>query len=81
MGMPWLARQKQKLGTQVASASLKADATESALLWLLVTDRFGRAVGKPDLSRAVGRPDRGLGLRAAHHEGRMGSHPRFATLL
>jgi divalent metal cation (Fe/Co/Zn/Cd) transporter len=31
IGMPWLARQKQKLATQVASASLKADATESAL--------------------------------------------------
>jgi len=50
-------------------------------LWLLVTDRFGRTVGKPDLSRAVGRPDRGLGPCAAHHQGRMGSHPRFATLL
>jgi divalent metal cation (Fe/Co/Zn/Cd) transporter len=31
IGMPWLARQKQKLATQVASVSLKADATESAL--------------------------------------------------
>jgi hypothetical protein len=50
-------------------------------LWLPVTDRFGRTVGKPDLSRAVGRPDRGLGPRAAHRERRVGSHPRFATLL
>ena len=31
IGMPWLASQKRKLATQVASASLKADATESAL--------------------------------------------------
>jgi divalent metal cation (Fe/Co/Zn/Cd) transporter len=31
IGMPWLARQKRKLATQVASAALKADATESAL--------------------------------------------------
>jgi divalent metal cation (Fe/Co/Zn/Cd) transporter len=31
IGMPWLARQKRKLATQVASASLRADATESAL--------------------------------------------------
>jgi divalent metal cation (Fe/Co/Zn/Cd) transporter len=31
MGMPWLASQKRKLATQVASASLRADATESAL--------------------------------------------------
>jgi divalent metal cation (Fe/Co/Zn/Cd) transporter len=30
-GMPWLASQKRKLATQVASASLRADATESAL--------------------------------------------------
>src|ERR1700676_476069 len=29
--MPWLARQKRKLATQVASASLSADATESAI--------------------------------------------------
>ena len=50
-------------------------------LWLLVADHFSRTVGKPDLSRAVGRPDRGLGPRAAHREGRMGSHPHFPTLL
>lgn len=31
IGMPWLAGQKRKLATQVASAALKADATESAL--------------------------------------------------
>jgi divalent metal cation (Fe/Co/Zn/Cd) transporter len=31
IGMPWLAREKRKLATQVASASLRADATESAL--------------------------------------------------
>jgi divalent metal cation (Fe/Co/Zn/Cd) transporter len=31
IGMPWLASQKRKLATQVASAALKADATESAL--------------------------------------------------
>jgi divalent metal cation (Fe/Co/Zn/Cd) transporter len=31
IGMPWLASEKRKLATQVASASLKADATESAL--------------------------------------------------
>jgi divalent metal cation (Fe/Co/Zn/Cd) transporter len=31
IGMPWLASQKRKLATQVASASLTADATESAL--------------------------------------------------
>jgi divalent metal cation (Fe/Co/Zn/Cd) transporter len=31
IGMPWLASQKRKLATQVVSASLKADATESAL--------------------------------------------------
>jgi divalent metal cation (Fe/Co/Zn/Cd) transporter len=31
IGMPWLASQKWKLATQVASAALKADATESAL--------------------------------------------------
>jgi divalent metal cation (Fe/Co/Zn/Cd) transporter len=31
IGMPWLASQKRKLATQVASASLKADSTESAL--------------------------------------------------
>jgi len=31
VGMPWLASQKRKLATQVASASLRADATESAL--------------------------------------------------
>jgi divalent metal cation (Fe/Co/Zn/Cd) transporter len=31
LGMPWLASQKRKLATQVASASLRADATESAL--------------------------------------------------
>jgi divalent metal cation (Fe/Co/Zn/Cd) transporter len=31
IGMPWLASQKRKLATQVASASLRADATESAL--------------------------------------------------
>jgi divalent metal cation (Fe/Co/Zn/Cd) transporter len=31
IGMPLLARQKRKLATQVASASLRADATESAL--------------------------------------------------
>src|SRR6202049_1631430 len=31
IGMRWLASQKRKLATQVASASLRADATESAL--------------------------------------------------
>jgi divalent metal cation (Fe/Co/Zn/Cd) transporter len=31
IGMPWLASQKRKLATQVASASWRADATESAL--------------------------------------------------
>lgn len=31
VGMPWLASQKRKLATEVASASLHADATESAL--------------------------------------------------
>lgn len=31
IGMPWLASQKRKLATQVASVALKADATESAL--------------------------------------------------
>ena len=31
IGMPWLANQKRKLAMQVASASLRADATESAL--------------------------------------------------
>jgi len=50
-------------------------------VWLLVIDRFGRTVGKPDLSRAVGRPRSGFGSRATHREGRMASHPRFSTLL
>jgi len=31
VGMPWLARQKRELATQVGSAALRADATESAL--------------------------------------------------
>ena len=31
VGMPWLANQKRKLATQIGSASLRADATESAL--------------------------------------------------
>jgi len=31
VGMPWLASQKRKLATRVASASLRADSTESAL--------------------------------------------------
>lgn len=31
IGMPWLASQKRKLATRTASASLRADATESAL--------------------------------------------------
>jgi divalent metal cation (Fe/Co/Zn/Cd) transporter len=31
IGMPWLANQKRKLATQIGSASLRADATESAL--------------------------------------------------
>lgn len=31
VGMPWLAGQKRKLATQIASAALRADATESAL--------------------------------------------------
>jgi divalent metal cation (Fe/Co/Zn/Cd) transporter len=31
IGMPWLANQKRKLATQIVSASLNADATESAL--------------------------------------------------
>ena len=35
VGMPWLASQKRKLATQVASAALKADATESALCGFL----------------------------------------------
>lgn len=31
LGMPWLASQKRRLATQLASASLRADAAESAL--------------------------------------------------
>lgn len=31
IGMPWLANQKRKLATRIASASLRADAAESAL--------------------------------------------------
>jgi hypothetical protein len=81
IGMPWLASQKRNLATQVGSASLRADATESALCGYLPLIALAGTVGKPDLSRAVGRPDRGFGPRAAHREGRMGSHPHFPTLL
>jgi len=31
IGMPWLAQQKRKVATQIASAALQADATESAV--------------------------------------------------
>ena len=81
IGMPWLASQKRKLATQVASASLRADATESALCGYLSLIALAGLLANAHLSRAVGRPHRGLGSRAVHREGRMGRRPRFATLL
>ena len=81
IGMPWLASQKRKLATQISSAVLECRRSRIGPLWLLVTGSFGRTVGKRHLSRAVGRPHRGLSSCAAHREGRMGSRPRFATLL
>jgi divalent metal cation (Fe/Co/Zn/Cd) transporter len=39
IGMPWLASQKRKVATQVASAALRADATESAVCGYLSTVR------------------------------------------
>lgn len=48
VGMPWLARQKRKLATQVGSASLRADAAESALCgyisWIALAGLLANAV-------------------------------------
>jgi Co/Zn/Cd efflux system component len=76
IGMPWLASQKRKVATQVASRR-----NGIRCLWLFVADRFGRTFGKRHFSRSVGRPDSGLGPRPAHREGSMASCPCFATML
>src|ERR1700686_3688338 len=55
IGMPWLASQKRKLATQVASASLRADATESALCGYLSLIALAGLLANY-LSRAVVRP-------------------------
>ena len=48
IGMPWLASQKRKLATQIASASLRADAAESALCgylsWIALAGLLTNAV-------------------------------------
>lgn len=48
IGMPWLASQKRKLATQIASASLSADAAESALCgylsWIALAGLLTNAV-------------------------------------
>src|ERR1039457_4034584 len=48
IGMPWLASQKRKLATQIASASLGADAAESALCgylsWIALAGLLTNAV-------------------------------------
>ena len=48
IGMPWLANQKRNLAAQVASASLRADATESAvcgyMAWIALTGLITNAV-------------------------------------
>jgi divalent metal cation (Fe/Co/Zn/Cd) transporter len=48
VGMPWLAKQKRKLAIQVASASLRADAAESALCgymsWIALAGLLANAV-------------------------------------
>ena len=48
IGMPWLASQKRKLATQIASASLSADAVESALCgylsWIALAGLLTNAV-------------------------------------
>jgi divalent metal cation (Fe/Co/Zn/Cd) transporter len=48
IGMPWLANQKRKLATQIASASLRADAAESALCgylsWIALAGLLTNAV-------------------------------------
>jgi hypothetical protein len=69
IGMPWLASQKRKLATQCVTESRR---NRIRPLWLLVTDRFGRTVGKRHLSRAVGRPYRGPGSRCRSSRGRDG---------
>ncbi len=50
LGMPWLAGQKRKLAAQVASASLRADAAESALCgymsWIALAGLLTNAVAR-----------------------------------
>jgi divalent metal cation (Fe/Co/Zn/Cd) transporter len=62
LGMPWLAKQKRKLATQIASASLKADAAESALCgymaWialagLLINATLGKSWADPVAALAL----------------------------
>ena len=81
IGMPWLASQKRTAGNSSCECIVASRRNRIRPLWLPVTDRVGRIVGKHHLSRAVGRPHRGPGSRAGHREGRMGRHLRFAALL
>jgi|SRR5579859_5799902 len=62
LGMPWLAKQKRNLATQIASASLKADAAESALCgymaWialagLLINATLGKSWADPVAALAL----------------------------
>ena len=68
-------------GNSSCERSIESRRNRIRSLWLLVAYRFGRALGKRHLSRALGRPDRGLGSIARHREGRMGSPPCFPPLL
>jgi divalent metal cation (Fe/Co/Zn/Cd) transporter len=81
IGMPWLASQKRKLATQVASASLRADATESALCGYLSLIALAGLLANVSFHAPWADPIAASALVAAHREGGMGSHPRFATLL
>lgn len=57
LGMPWLANQKRGLATQVASASLRADAAESALCgymsWIALAGLLTNAVARRSWADSV----------------------------
>jgi divalent metal cation (Fe/Co/Zn/Cd) transporter len=55
-GMPWLAREKRKLGTQLSTASLNADAAQSSLCGYLSWVALGGLLANAVLGKSLADP-------------------------
>lgn len=62
VGMPWLAKQKRRIATQIASPSLRADAAESAFCGYMSWIALGGLLANATLHKSWGDPVAALAL-------------------